>query len=147
MHINKLIFIAAVVLFASCAEIDDLEPVTEINADTAFNTEDDVIASLNAAYDPLQWQSVLGQNTFPLLSQGVRADDLHSQSASFWAIGAQWDQFSTIVPSLPSVAALWSKWYRAVGRANFTIELAGNFENYTTTDHRGSQIFKGPLLF
>ncbi|UJH68510.1 RagB/SusD family nutrient uptake outer membrane protein [Allomuricauda sp. SCSIO 65647] len=123
---------AAVVLFASCAEIDDLEPVTEINADTAFNTEDDVIASLNAAYDPLQWQAVGGQQTFPLLSQGVRADDLHSQSASFWAIGAQYDQFSTIIPSLPSVASLWSKWYRAVGRANFTIDLASNFENYET---------------
>ncbi len=132
MYINRLILIGVVVMFASCAEIDDLEPVTEINADTAFTTEENVVASLNAAYDPLQWQSVLGQNTFPLLSQGVRADDLHSQSASFWAIGAQWDQFSTIVPSLPSVAALWSKWYRAVGRANFTIELAGNFDNYTT---------------
>ena len=126
----KSIFILASLLVFSCAKVDDLEPVTEINADTAFNSEDDIVSSLNAAYDPLQWQSVLGQNTFPLLSQGVRADDLHSQSASFWAIGAQYDQFSTIVPSLPSVAALWSKWYRAVGRANYTIQLAENFDNF-----------------
>ncbi|MEM9075440.1 MAG: RagB/SusD family nutrient uptake outer membrane protein [Bacteroidota bacterium] len=130
--IYKIVFTAVMMVFASCAEIDDLEPVTEINADTAFNTENDVIASLNAAYDPLQWQAVGGQQTFPLLSQGVRADDLHSQSASFWAIGAQYDQFNTIIPSLPSVASLWSKWYRAVGRANFTIDLAGNFENFET---------------
>ncbi len=121
-----------IIVIMSCDDIDDLEPVTTIVANTAFKTEADVIASLNAAYDPLQWQSVLGNQTFPLLSQGVRADDLHSQSASFWAIGAQYDQFSTLVPTLPSIASLWSKWYRGVSRANFTISLAQNFEGFTT---------------
>ncbi len=128
----KLIAFSIFIVMLSCDDIDELEPVTTIVANTAFNTESDVISSLNAAYDPLQWQSVLGNQTFPLLSQGVRADDLHSQSASFWAIGAQYDQFSTLVPTLPSIASLWSKWYRGVSRANFTISLAQTFENFST---------------
>ena len=119
-------------LSASCSDIEDLEPETSIVVETAFNTENDVVASLNAAYDPLQWQQVLGNQTFPLMAQGTRADDCHSQSASFWAIGAQWDQFSTIVPTLPAVASLWSKWYRGVSRTNFTIDLATNFETFDT---------------
>ncbi|WP_411030282.1 RagB/SusD family nutrient uptake outer membrane protein [Spongiimicrobium sp. 3-5] len=120
-------------LFLSCTDdLTDKEPITEIVAETAFKTEQDVIASLNAAYDPLQWQSVLNNQTFPLMQQGVRADDLHSQSANFWAIGQQYDQFSTIVATLPSVASVWSKWYQGVARANFTIQLAQSFENFQT---------------
>ncbi|MBW1294452.1 RagB/SusD family nutrient uptake outer membrane protein [Aquimarina litoralis] len=120
-------------LMSSCSdEILDKVPITEIVADTAFNTEQDVVSSLNAAYDALQWQNVAGNQTFPLMQQGVRADDLHSQSAAFWQIGAQYDQFNTIGPTLPSVASVWSKWYQGVARANFTIELAEGFENFET---------------
>lgn len=130
--ISTLLFAALVMLGTACSDIEDLQPATSISVDTAFETENAVISSLNASYDPLQWQQILGNQTFPLMAQGTRADDCHSQSASFWAIGAQWDQFSTIIPSLPAVASLWAKWYRGVSRANFTIELASNFESYDT---------------
>ncbi|WP_282080098.1 hypothetical protein [Aquimarina algiphila] len=32
------------------------------------------------------------------------------------------------MPTLPSIVSIWSKWYQGVARANFTIELAENFE-------------------
>lgn len=131
-QLPKILLLTLLVLGISCDDIEDLEPETSIVVDTAFNNENDVVASLNAAYDPLQWQQILGNQTFPLMAQGTRADDCHSQSASFWAIGAQWDQFSTIVPTLPAVASLWAKWYRGVSRANFTIDLATNFETFDT---------------
>lgn len=125
--------LSTMMLLLSCSDdLTDKDPITEIVAETAFKTEQDVLASLNAAYDPLQWQSVLNNQTFPLMQQGVRADDLHSQSANFWAIGQQYDQFSTIIPTLPSVASVWSKWYQAVARANFSVQLAEGFENFQT---------------
>lgn len=128
-----LLALSTMLFVISCSDdITDKEPITEIVAETAFKTEQDVLSSLNAAYDPLQWQSVLNNQTFPLMQQGVRADDLHSQSANFWAIGQQYDQFSTIVSTLPSVASVWSKWYQGVARANFTIQLAENFEDFQT---------------
>ncbi len=128
-----LLLFSGVLVFSSCSEdILDKEPITEIVLDTAFNTEQDVVASLNGVYDALQWQNVRGNQTFPLMQQGVRADDLHSQSAAFWQIGAQYDQFSTITPALASVASVWSKWYQGVARANFTIQLAEGFDNFKT---------------
>ncbi len=128
-----LLFFGGAILLPSCSEdILDKEPITEIVADTAFNTEQDVVFSLNGVYDALQWQNVAGNQTFPLMQQGVRADDLHSQSAAFWQIGAQYDQFSTIIPTLASVASVWSKWYQGVARANFTIQLAEGFDKFET---------------
>ncbi len=122
-----------VALFTSCSdEILEKEPITEILIDTAFEDENNILFNLNGAYDPLQWQSVGGNQTFPLMQQGVRADDIHSQSAAFWAIGAQYDQFTTIDPNLTSVASVWSKWYQGVARTNFTIQLAENFGGFET---------------
>ncbi|WP_299434483.1 RagB/SusD family nutrient uptake outer membrane protein [uncultured Aquimarina sp.] len=127
-----LLFSGAILLSSCSEDILDKEPITEIVLDTAFNTEQDVVYSLNGAYDALQWQNVRGNQTFPLMQQGVRADDLHSQSAAFWQIGAQYDQFNTITPTLASVASLWSKWYQGVARANFTIQLAEEFDKFET---------------
>ncbi len=128
-----MLLLSGVILFPSCSDdILDKEPITEIVLDTAFNTEEDVVFSLNGAYDALQWQNVGGSQTFPLMQQGVRADDLHSQSAAFWQPGAQYDQFITITPTLASVASVWSKWYQGIARANFTIKTATEFGNFET---------------
>ncbi len=130
-----LLFFGGIMFMPSCSDdLLDKVPITELVADTAFTTEDDIVASLSAAYDALQWHNVGGNQTFPLMQQGVRADDLHSQSAAFWSIGAQYDQFSTITPTLASVASVWSKWYQGVARANFTIQLAEEFTNFETLE-------------
>ncbi len=129
-----IIATACLITFESCNTDDILEkePVTEITAENAFNTEEDVLASLTAVYDPLQWQFVNGSHTFPQMFQSIRSDDEHSQQAAFWAIGANFDQFNTILPNNGSVAGVWSKWYQGISRANFTIELANEFQNFKT---------------
>lgn len=145
---SGVLLLGMTIVVSSCSDDDilDKDPVTEIVADTAFNTEGDVLASLNSAYAPLQWQNVNGNQTFPLMQQGVRADDLHSQSANFWAIGADYDGFSTIVPSTASVASVWSKWYQGVARANFAKQLAENFENFETDGLREQIIAEAQFL-
>ena len=134
-----------VLLLSSCSDITDKEPITATVLNNAFNNEQDVLSSLNAAYSALQWQFAPNP-TFPLLYQGVRADDSHSQSASFWADGQQLDQFNTIIPTLPSIASLWSKWYQGIARANFTIELAEGFENFETPGLQNQIIAEAQFL-
>ena len=133
---NKFLIVSAVVFsltVSSCSDsILDKEPITELVAETAFETEADIQKALNAAYDPLQWQFVNGFHTFPQVFQSIRADDHHSQQAAFWAPGLNFDQFSTILPSNQNVSAVWSKWYQGVSRANFTIKLANDFEGFSS---------------
>lgn len=128
----KSILIVFVLLSFSCTEdILDKKPVTEITAET-INTEDKVVQAINAAYDPLQWILQGPSETLPQLFQSVRADDCHSQQANFWGNGAKWDQFSTITANNQSVSELWRKWYTGIGRANFAMELAEEFDNFKT---------------
>ena len=141
-----LVFVSICISSCNTDDILDKEPITEITADNAFNVESDVLSSLAAAYDPLQWQFVNNNHTFPQMWQCIRSDDEHSQQAAFWQIGAQLDQFSTILPTTGSVASVWSKWYQGVARTNFTIELASNFQNYETDGIREQIIAEAKFL-
>lgn len=133
INLTKGILTLLVGLFSmSCADdILDKEPVTEITAET-ISTEDRVIQAINAAYDPLQWKLEGPAETFQQMFQSVRADDLHSQQANFWGNGAVWDQFTTVRSTNQSVAELWRKLYAGVGRANFAMEIAQEFNGFTT---------------
>ncbi|WP_310560533.1 RagB/SusD family nutrient uptake outer membrane protein [Flavobacterium sp.] len=133
MNLNRVIFTLLVILSTvSCSdEILNKVPVTEITAET-ISTEDRVVQAVNAAYDPLQWRFIKNAETFPQMFQDVRADDLHSQQANFWGNGAVWDQFATITPTNQAVAELWQKWYTGIGRANFAMEIAQEFDGYKT---------------
>ncbi|MBQ4818565.1 RagB/SusD family nutrient uptake outer membrane protein [Aquimarina sp. MMG016] len=145
---SSIALIAVLIAAASCNTDDVLDklPVTEITADNAFNTEKDVLGSLTSVYDPLQWQFVNGAHTFPQMFQSIRSDDEHSQQAAFWAIGANFDQFNTILPTNASVAGVWSKWYQGVARANFTIKLANEFPNFETDGLRDKIIGEAKFL-
>ncbi len=150
MFKNKFLALAIIVtslIVSSCSDdILDKEPITEMVAETAFETEEDIQKALNAAYDPLQWQFVNGFHTFPQLFQSIRADDQHSQQASFWAPGLNFDQFSTILPSNQNVAAIWSKWYQGVSRTNFAIKLANEFEDFGSQEAKDQIIGEAKFL-
>ncbi|MEM7105786.1 MAG: RagB/SusD family nutrient uptake outer membrane protein [Bacteroidota bacterium] len=132
LKIKVVLCLVAVLAMSGCKN-DLLErfPISTISAETAFETEQSVISALNAAYDPLQWQFVRGAHVFPQMFQSVRADDHHSQQAAFWAAGLNFDQFETITANNQSVAAVWSKWYKMISRANFAIKVAEDF-NFQT---------------
>ena len=137
LKLNKIkltgVFLILFVSFLSVSCADDIldkEPVTEITPDT-IDTEDGVIRVVNAAYDPLQWKLEGPAETFQQMFQSVRADDLHSQQANFWGRWGHIDQFLHYITN-QSVAELWRKLYTGVGRANFAMELAQEFDGFIT---------------
>ena len=141
-----IVFLLGLLLVSCSEDILELDPVTEITAETAFDSEERIEQAINAAYDPLQWQNSQNAHVFQQMFQSVRGDDHHSQQANFWAPGANFDQFSTITATNPSVAGLWSKWYKGIGRANFAIEQAENFETWTTSGMKERIIAEAKFL-
>ena len=149
-NMSKVGFIFGFALLLSMFSCgDDLlekNPISTISTETAFESESSVLSALNAAYDPLQWQFVNGAHTFPQLFQSIRADDHHSQQAAFWAAGLNFDQFETITANNQNVAAVWSKWYKMVARANFAMKTAEEFDRFTTPGLQAQIIAEAKFL-
>ena len=84
--------VPVMLLVSACFEEDllDKAPITSLSSDNALQTEADMVALTNAAYDPLQWQVIQGAQThmYPVMFQDIRADNCASQWASFWAASA-----------------------------------------------------------
>ncbi|MDN5217110.1 RagB/SusD family nutrient uptake outer membrane protein [Fulvivirgaceae bacterium BMA12] len=109
----------------------DKTPVTGLSSDS-YNSEANFDAATMAIYDVLQWQNIGGQHVFPLLFQDIRADNMHSQFANFWAAGTVMDDFTLMNASNFNVQLLWQKWYTGVNRANIVIKRAPEFDGFTS---------------
>lgn len=120
------------VLLSSCRDLLEKTPEAALGGDS-FNSEQNLTAVLYGTYDVLQWQSMGGgTHVFPVLFQSVRGDDMNSQQANFWGLGARFDDFQLLDANNQSVRFLWKKWYTGVNRANLVIEKAGEFDGWTT---------------
>ncbi|CAL2062900.1 RagB/SusD family nutrient uptake outer membrane protein [Tenacibaculum sp. 190524A05c] len=107
----------------------DPDDFLDKGSNTILSSEDiakDVDRLVIGAYDVLQWQN-LGVNEsfkkhiYPIMWQGIRADDMISQWNNFWGAGLLLDDFNLIQPNNSNIEALWSKWFAGVSRANTAI--------------------------
>ena len=125
---NISVFIAVMAMtLVSC----DQDELLDVGSETVLREEgltaEAAEAFIAAAYDPLQWQN-LGINEgnakhiFPVMWQGIRADDMVSQWATFWQPGLLLDDLSLMQSNNTNVAALWQKWFTGVSRANNVIQ-------------------------
>lgn len=132
INLKNYFILSSIVLFSfiSCDSDDFLDR----GSDTIISEEDALQnpeALVIAAYDPIQWQN-LGVNEtntkhiFPIMWQGMRADDVVSQWRDFWNPGLLIDDLSLIQPNNTNIAALWSKWFAGVSRANSAILSVAN---------------------
>ncbi|WP_421918408.1 RagB/SusD family nutrient uptake outer membrane protein [Marinifilum sp.] len=137
----SLLLMGFVLFSLGSCDTDDLlekEPITDLNEATGIQTEADIEAIINGAYDVLQWQVINGPSTHmhPIIFQEIRSDNCISQWASYWAAGVAFDDFDAIQPNNTSVLSLWRKWYTAVARANTAIEFATNYDGLTTSESK-----------
>ncbi len=126
-----------IIAFSSCDRDDLLEktPVTDLVEENGIQTEDDIASLTNACYDVLQWQVINGASThmYPVMFQDIRADNCLSQWASYWTFGIVFDDFTRIQPNNTNIAAMWTKWYTCIARANTALEFIGNFDGFETS--------------
>ncbi len=129
--------------FQSCEDLLDKEPITDLNPENDIKTETDLTYLVNTSYDPLQWQVINGGPThmYPVMFQDIRADNCHSQWASYWKAGAPFDSLNMVLPNNSSVASLWKKWFTTISRTNTAIKYINQFEGEFSSD-----TMKGRLL-
>lgn len=143
-RITALVLVT-VLMFSCRNNLLDVQPASSLRGDS-YNSEKNLTAALYATYEVLQWQSVDGIHVFPLMWQGIRADDLHSQFASFWNPGTILDDFSLMNANNPSVEKLWKKWYTGVNRANIVIDKAAAFDGWSSADNQKQVIAEAKVL-
>ncbi|OJJ16627.1 hypothetical protein BKI52_32460 [marine bacterium AO1-C] len=143
-RITTLVLVA-VFTFSCKNNLLDIQPASSLSGNS-YNSEKNLLAALYASYEVLQWQSVDGIHVFPLMWQGIRADDLHSQFASFWTAGTIMDDFSLMNANNPSVEKLWKKWYTGVNRANIVIEKAAEFNGWSSAQAQQQVIAEAKVL-
>lgn len=134
-----------VITFSCDDDLLEKSPVTGLSGDS-YNSESNLTAATMAVYDVLQWQTIGGQHVFPLLFQGIRADDMHSQFANFWAAGAVMDDFNLMDANNVNVQLLWQKWYAGVNRANLVIEKSNEFDGWTTDGLQAQLIAEAKVM-
>ena len=124
-NIIKLISLLALLVFAGCAKKLDKEPLALAVDQNFYKTTDDMVQAVNAAYDPLGWESSKGTN---IVYFNFFYGDIASDDAIAGGSGAE----PRIVPIAEffvnstnvGLLEVWKKLYIGIYRANLVIEKA-----------------------
>jgi hypothetical protein len=124
---NNIIYISfsLVILLAGCAKKLDKEPLGLLVDQSFYKTSDDLIQAVNAAYDPLGWESSGN-------SQNIFFNFIYGDIASDDAIAGGDGQEAKLIPIAEFYATstdiglleVWKKLYIGIYRANIVIEKA-----------------------
>ena len=124
------VLFAVVFFFSSCEDL--LEKVPENQLTTAtISSEENLQAALMGTYEIWQWHIVDGFHVFPMMFEGVRADDVNSNQQGFWVPGLEIERFPISVEN-QNVEKLWKKWYAGIGRANLVVEKSEEFTEWSS---------------
>ncbi len=106
-----ILFIINIILFISCSE-DFLErtPLSEVSSENFYKTENDMIAAINAVYDPLQHVQFYKRAGF---RWGAKTDEMYR--------AFDWYNYA-YTPSSASSNAMWSNMYQGILAANVVLQ-------------------------
>ncbi|WP_194765704.1 RagB/SusD family nutrient uptake outer membrane protein [Tamlana sp. I1] len=140
LFITALFSISAITM-GSC----DVDVVQKDSTTTLDLSENDVIEIAYNVKDVLKWQSSnspsANSHTFGIMFQDIRGGNAVSEKNPVnWISGRDFNQFSTITPSQPSVYAFWSKWFKGINRANASIENLTNYQGFSNETLRKNLI-------
>ena len=125
MRTKKLLYMgclvaASLLTFSSCSDFLDEDPKGQLTPDNFFNSEDDLVASVNALYDKVeQTQSW----TNPMYPQW-QGDDISANPGSNKQACAALDAFASDGANKGVVDA-WNLHYTVIKAANLIVENAG----------------------
>ena len=125
MRTKKLLYMgclmaASLLTFSSCGDFLDEDPKGQLTPDNFFNSEDDLVASVNALYDKVeQTQSW----TNPMYPQW-QGDDITANPGSNKQACAALDAFASDGAN-KGVTDAWNLHYTVIKAANLIVESAG----------------------
>lgn len=124
---NHIIYLMVAVSTLSCGKkFLDKKPIARATDATFYKTEDDIVAAVNAAYDPLGWDNdASGSFHIPDFWWDVCSDDAvkGGDGAGDQPYASELETF-TARPSNIALSLNWNRWYTGIYRANLVIERA-----------------------
>ncbi|MBO9701478.1 MAG: RagB/SusD family nutrient uptake outer membrane protein [Sporocytophaga sp.] len=137
---NLIYLIFAASLFSSCKkEFLDKKPQVSVVDENFYKTDQDMIAAINAAYDPLTMESDrLGQQfCLPFLFGDVVSDDaLKGGSGDPDQVNFDYFEKFDGKSSFPELLLVWQKNYTGIYRANLVLQFAPKSNASETTKNR-----------
>src|SRR6478609_3531445 len=124
---NHIIYLMVALSTFSCGKkfLDKKPQARSVDA-TFYKTEDDIIAAVNAAYDPLGWDNdASGSFHIPDFWWDVVSDDAvkGGDGATDQPYANELETF-TARPNNIALSLNWNRWYTGIYRANLVIERA-----------------------
>lgn len=124
---NHIIYLMVALSTFSCGKkFLDKKPQARAVDATFYKTEDDIIAAVNAAYDPLGWDNdASGSFHIPDFWWDVCSDDAvkGGDGAGDQPYANELETF-TARPNNIALSLNWNRWYTGIYRANLVIERA-----------------------
>ncbi len=140
MKLSHQIFFLLSLSLASCQGILDKEPIATLDAGSFFQTEDDAVQALNAAYQPLLFSSK--NNNFYWAFAEVTSDEAITGGDGSRAGIAEMDAF-TFTPRTEEFNDFWKLQYTGITQCNLVLD---NVPNIEMNESRRNQII-GEALF
>lgn len=139
-YIILLIFVNSI-LFISCDDFLDLDPISEETSGNAYETRNQIEAALVGAYESFQSSEYYVWDN--LIFQDVRSDNNYAGGDNPEIFQIDLLQIS---PTHSRLFTHWSNIYNAISKANLVIERVEIITDPTLTEERRRQI-KGEALF
>lgn len=133
-------FLAVLLLLASCQGILDKEPIATLDAGSFFQTEDDAVQALNAAYQPLLFSNE--NNNYYWAFAVVTSDEAITGGDGSRPGIAEMDAF-TFTPRTEELNSFWKLQYAGITQCNLVLD---NVPNIAMNETRRNQII-GEALF
>ena len=141
------IFSIGIFTLTSC----DVDVVQEDTITSIELSEGEIVEIANNVKNVLKWQSSnspsTNSHTIPHIFQDIRGGNAVSERDPVnWISGRDFNQFSTITPSQPSVQSYWSKWFKGINRANTSIKNLIEAEDFSNEALRANLIAQGKFF-
>ena len=129
----KYTLIAVVLLLASCNSILDKDPIATLDAGSFFQTQEDAIQAVNAAYKPLTFSN--GNSNF-YWGFGVLAGDEAITGGDGSRPGLTDIDALTHTPRTDEINSFWKLQYSGITQSNLVLDKIKNITFDKTTENR-----------
>jgi hypothetical protein len=126
-------FILTVLLFASCTDILEKDPIGTLDAGSYFQTENDAVQAINAAYQPLTFSSA--NNNF-YWAFGVLAGDEAIAGGDGSRSGLIEIDALTHTPRTDELNSFWKLQYSGITQCNLVLDKIKTITFNTTNQNR-----------
>ena len=142
MKYLSLMYLAMLLVFASCHEELNQLPITSKTADSFYKTEAEIEEAVNATYSVLQWKGNY-KRYIPAVGE-LPSDNMFDETpANDGGTYGELDQFN-VIPQNNALSSIWEHHYKGIQRANIVLN---RIEEVSFSDDDTKNARKGEMKF